>query len=408
MESFANLFRKSKLNTLDSGLKQILSAPAKQRTQGNWGLKHWMPGHIKSRCINLYNKDGIDKEDWVSWKSADQVFLRREAFIENFLPFLASEHLSALSSQKNSLKSISGLFQNSDNLIGDKESKPEAKSMSNILGKRSIAKMNSSDFASYIDALKSRIQKKYPNYVMTGTETSVHPPYYFYHSGSSKKVPSNNIEHPLMCKLKDAERNCNLKSSAIQVTGRILGRHSFREARTNRIVSGYTVGIAGFVAYLPENKFVYTPGMAGGAQGRRGPLKQFFIDYISFDSQGRPQIELSLLKQESGGGSGLLSVNRSSSSGFSLFGPAANRGDPSKQGATKRYVPSSVSSMPLNRPGLFGKPSTSTHGRGMIPTSTSNSPKHLSPVYKSFLERKQREAGADKNDDKPTSNSKKK
>ncbi|KAI9202469.1 uncharacterized protein BJ171DRAFT_514309 [Polychytrium aggregatum] len=251
--SFARLFRTSKYASLQPA--QVITAPKSQRAVGNWGLKQALPSDLRAQYIKVQQHDDPDTKSAVVSMASDEV--SSIARWKELFPAPAKQPPVSLRYTSSLVKPVTVDDGNVKKVTFQQtEAQPQRINLRRISHKEyrdlvEKARRLSPEWRKQINAgLKSSSDGvDFLNITTEVESVPVHPP--VYHLDPSSAHQGRMIPIP--------------------VRGRILNRLS--------IQNSYSVGIAGFVAYLP------TSSVAVVSQSKSEAI--FYVVDVDFDHQGR-------------------------------------------------------------------------------------------------------------------------
>ncbi|CAG8465615.1 1196_t:CDS:2 [Ambispora leptoticha] len=221
---FPELLRKSRLATFDPAIPQVYKTYGAFKKRGDWGLKRNLPNILRTDVITVQALDTVEHQ--TDFKSA---------------------------------RSLVGFARKWKELF--KNSKPPPPMKENL--EKNITQMSEQKFENFL----RKVEKKKSEW-----DALMDKPIDILGFVNA----SEDINPTRVCGL--TYSNCN-PGTNVKVQGRILNRDSS--------FTGYAVGLAGIVAYLPTRK----SNRVGNIDHQK--VYNFFVEKAEFDAQGKPNVQLS-------------------------------------------------------------------------------------------------------------------
>ncbi|CAG8541730.1 979_t:CDS:2 [Ambispora gerdemannii] len=222
--SFPELLRKSRLATFDPAIPQVYKTYGPFKKRGDWGLKRNLPNILRTDVITVKALDTVEHQ--TDFKSA---------------------------------RSLVGFARKWKELF--KISKPPPPMKENL--EKNITRMSRQEFGNFLKEVEKRkgewdALREKPIDVLGFVNAT------------------DDINPTPVCGL--TYSNCS-PGTNVQVQGRILNKDAS--------LTGYAVGLAGIVAYLPTRKSNRISSID------HQKVFNFFVEKAEFDAQGKPNIQLS-------------------------------------------------------------------------------------------------------------------
>ncbi|KAI9104627.1 hypothetical protein DFS34DRAFT_603887 [Phlyctochytrium arcticum] len=277
-KGFGSLFRSSAFASLDAGSRQALSAPRRQRANGNWGLKHDLPKDIRPTFVQISALDDpLTKAGKVQSAGPRVRLIQRW---NEVMPPVVGEPAARR-------EALSSFYSDPDSGAPTDAPKPEYLNIAalprdqwraKVAEARRLANQKAGEQADLVQDLHLRVNKDKnysdipasnsifaakplndPNPIAPGATTPVHPPTYRYlpaklnAQGTKKDTPDHLVK------------------------GRILNNNTAR-------VQHMSVGIGGVVAHLPYNKSSEVRDFS------RETLHEFIVQHAEFNEFAEPEV----------------------------------------------------------------------------------------------------------------------
>lgn len=305
---FSKLFRSSKFASL--GKRQVIKTTPDLKSKGDWGLKMTLPKNFGHNFITVSEQDHPDKR--TRYHAATELVGTVHRWRENFpipsksfplplKPYRLDRELSdnSESSPEESIHTPSSSssdspsdlinqipkYTDSPKFIGDLSENEYnkklylAKQLSPLWKKLcDLHIVSPSDWYKMLNISTQPIAPLRPN----GEGASfIHPPTY----------RSEELMDRINKDLEDAvgDKDISEMGLELRVGNRVKGR------MINPVNGGFSVAIAGYVAYLPQGE---TQGVSQYS-GRSSNLEDLYVKEARFDSLGRPEIIVSMKRPES-------------------------------------------------------------------------------------------------------------
>ncbi|KAJ1806867.1 hypothetical protein LPJ56_006324 [Coemansia sp. RSA 2599] len=257
MESaFGRLYRTSKLASFDREIKQVYATYSNAVVKGDWGLKRKMPPNVGTRLITLDSMD--TKEQIMRFDSANPQYMLMNVWKENFLDSTSPAFKKDPRNSTVFEGRHSGQYTEKDTLARSRG--PQ----------RSLVTMTRKEWNEFLAEARARRSEwkqalEEGNYAPEETLA-------FMNATNVRDSQNDGVHRS------PTYHNYVASSEELEVKGRVL----------NRTAVGYAVAVQGIVAYLPYNNHRKEIGLAYRS------IKTFYVHSATFDSRGRPEVELGL------------------------------------------------------------------------------------------------------------------
>ncbi|KAJ2747377.1 hypothetical protein GGI20_000515 [Coemansia sp. BCRC 34301] len=259
MESaFSRLFRTSKLASYDRSVKQVYATYPDAFARGDWGLKRPVPKKVTTRLVTIGSIDS--KEQITQLVSANRQYMMINAWKENF----PNSHSPGSPAPDNLMQTMFTMHESPGRQDGDKG----GDSTGVCAPPRNLGTMTRAGWKRFLEEARLR-RAEWKHALEDGL---------FAPEETLSFMNATNLYNALgdgVHRLPTYHDHVSA-SEELQVQGRVL----------NRAVSGYAVAVQGIIAHLPHQNH----SQEAGFQYR--DVKTFYVHSASFDSQGRPDVQL--------------------------------------------------------------------------------------------------------------------